>query len=342
VPIHWSNDLHMSGQRATESTSTSRDASRRALSVALGRNPSISTHAVVIGRQNRQLSPHRSRHHRVVAIIARHTTDPSRLLADAGDFLRSRPVEHNVFLSILEARVAEPLAGRYWWVADDGAIVGAAFQSPLGEFAGLTPMGRAATEAMAETMASAAPDLPGVTGDAATAAAFAGTWAGLLHTPATPFNGQRLYRLSALVPPHGIPGTLRPASTADRDTLVRWTDGFVHETGLGHPGADVERAVEHNLRTGRVFIWDDDGAVSMALTRPPVAGVARVGLVYTPADCRGLGYASACVAALSAHVLATDAETCILYTQLANPTSNAIYRALGYEPVAEVLPYRFG
>ncbi|MEZ5170856.1 MAG: hypothetical protein R3A49_08945 [Acidimicrobiia bacterium] len=35
-----------------------------------------------------------------------------------------------------------------------------------------------------------------------------------------------------------------------------------------------------------------------------------------------------------------DAE-CILYTQLSNPTSNAIYRALGYEPAGDVLMYRF-
>jgi hypothetical protein len=30
------------------------------------------------------------------------------------------------------------------------------------------------------------------------------------------------------------------------------------------------------------------------------------------------------------------------YTQLSNPTSNAIYRAIGYEPVSEILRYRFG
>jgi hypothetical protein len=215
-----------------------------------------------------------------MAFVVEHTTDAAEMLAVAGDFLRSRPVDHNVFLTILEARVADPIPGRYWWVAEDGTIVGAAFQSPLDEFAGVTPMPRAATEAMAESMASIAPDLPGVTGDAATTAAFAGAWAGLLHTPATPFNGQRLYRLGALVPPLGIPGTLRPASTADRDTLVRWTDSFGHDTGLGPPGADVERATEHNLRAGRVFIWDDDGSVSMALTRGPVAGVARVRRVH--------------------------------------------------------------
>jgi ribosomal protein S18 acetylase RimI-like enzyme len=277
-----------------------------------------------------------------VPISAEHTTDPSVLLATAGEFLRSRPVEHNVFLSIVEARIAEPLPGRYWWVVDDGAVVGAAFQSPLDFFAGITPMSRAATDAIADAMASTAPDLPGVIGDAATAATFAGTWASRLHTPANPEEGQRIYRLRTLVPPRDVPGSLRPASAADRDTLVRWTLGFDRDTGLSQPGTDAETAADHNLRAGRMVVWDHDGAVSMALTRGPVEGVARVGLVYTPPEHRGRGYASACVAGVSAHVLATDSDSCILYTQLSNATSNAIYRAIGYEPVLEVVRYRFG
>ncbi len=33
---------------------------------------------------------------------------------------------------------------------------------------------------------------------------------------------------------------------------------------------------------------------------------------------------------------------CFLYTDLANPTSNHIYQAIGYEPVAEVTEIGFG
>ena len=73
----------------------------------------------------------------------------------------------------------------------------------------------------------------------------------------------------------------------------------------------------------------------------PVGGVTRVGLVYTPDDLRRRGYASACVAEVSAHALSTGADACILYTQLHNATSNRIYRRIGYEPVSEVLVYRF-
>ncbi|MEX2660100.1 MAG: GNAT family N-acetyltransferase, partial [Acidimicrobiales bacterium] len=73
---------------------------------------------------------------------------------------------------------------------------------------------------------------------------------------------------------------------------------------------------------------------------PPVAGVTRVQAVYTPEERRGCGYASACVAAVSEVALAAG-RRCILYTDLGNPTSNGIYRNIGYQAVAEALRYRF-
>ena len=54
----------------------------------------------------------------------------------------------------------------------------------------------------------------------------------------------------------------------------------------------------------------------------------------------GRPYAGACVAALSARVLAAG-QRCILSTDRANPTSNAVYRRLGYRAVSEGLRYEF-
>ena len=36
-----------------------------------------------------------------------------------------------------------------------------------------------------------------------------------------------------------------------------------------------------------------------------------------------------------------DGLRCLLYADLANPTSNGIYRAIGYRPVAELVRYEF-
>lgn len=64
--------------------------------------------------------------------------------------------------------------------------------------------------------------------------------------------------------------------------------------------------------------------------------------VYTPREKRGKGYASACVAAMSQLLLNQGRKYCFLYTDLANPTSNHIYQAIGYEPVCDADMYRFG
>ena len=63
--------------------------------------------------------------------------------------------------------------------------------------------------------------------------------------------------------------------------------------------------------------------------------------VYTPPEWRGRGYATAAVATLSSELLGEGYAMCVLYTDLANPTSNRIYRRIGYEAVCDSLHLRF-
>jgi predicted GNAT family acetyltransferase len=69
--------------------------------------------------------------------------------------------------------------------------------------------------------------------------------------------------------------------------------------------------------------------------------VVRISTVYTPPALRGRGYASAMVAAASQHALDGGAAACTLNTDLANPTSNKIYQAVGYRPVRDTQIWRF-
>jgi uncharacterized protein len=270
---------------------------------------------------------------------AHFSEDASEAFRACEPYLISRPVEHNVVLSVLRRRIADPAQGRYWWVDDRGTVVGFAMQSPLSFHSAITPVTTMAAQALVEVMSEQAPDLPGVAGDAASAASFAGGWAERLRIAVAPVEAQRIYRLTALHPPHRIPGQFRPADEADRDTLVAHRIAFHADTG--EPGElDAAAAVERSLR--RCFVWEDGDVVSSAIATSPEAGVVRVGVVYTRPEHRRRGYGSALVAATSAWARENERAHCILYTQLVNPTSNAIYRAIGYEPVSEVLRYRFG
>jgi uncharacterized protein len=267
------------------------------------------------------------------------TDDASEALRRAGHHLTARPVEHNLVLSLLHQRVASPEAGRYWTVLRGGEVVGFGMQSPRTLRALLTPMSRGATDALAGAVA-AEPDtaLPGVTAEAGTAAAFAGRWSELVPAPVTPEEGQRLYRLGSPRPAAEVPGRLRPAGEQDRDLMVSWRAAF--HTDVRFHSADPA-AVARDIRAGQVFVWDDDGPAGTARATAGVAGVSRIGFVYTPPERRRRGYAAACVAALADRLRRGEGLDCVLYTQLDNPTSNGIYRRLGFDAVAEVLSYRF-
>jgi hypothetical protein len=65
------------------------------------------------------------------------------------------------------------------------------------------------------------------------------------------------------------------------------------------------------------------------------------GGIKTVAAAAGVSFASVCVALLTAREFATPGRTCMLYTDLANPTSNSIYQQVGYRRVGDAVELRF-
>lgn len=94
---------------------------------------------------------------------------------------------------------------------------------------------------------------------------------------------------------------------------------------------------------GGVTLWEtpEGTPVSMAGNTRRVAGQVRVAPVYTPAHQRGRGYAGAVTAAVSRAALAAGADEVLLFTDVGNPTSNALYQRLGYRPVRDFTQYSF-
>jgi hypothetical protein len=96
--------------------------------------------------------------------------------------------------------------------------------------------------------------------------------------------------------------------------------------------------VDRSFRTGSRtwYLWDDEGAVSVAASGGPTPNGIRIGPVYTPPELRRRGYASAVTAATSQAELDRGRRFIFLFTDLSNPTSNKIYQQIGYEPVIDV------
>jgi uncharacterized protein len=278
--------------------------------------------------------------------VYRATQQPDllRFAARARPVLERRPVEHNVLLTLLAdlETDAGALAGSTplcVLVEDAGQVVGVGLCTPPRPLL-LSRMPAPAIGPLVDLLAATPLALPAVTGLEPEPARFADAWRRRTGRAVRERSAQRLYELDRLAPPRGVGGSSRPARPDELDHLGAWAAAFAAESGEHVP--ELRAHVARRIEQQRLFVWDEGGeAVSMAALSRPVAGVVRVSLVYTPPARRRHGYASALVAAISRLALDRGARTCMLYTDAANPSSNAIYRAIGYRPRYEAAAYTF-
>jgi len=228
-------------------------------------------------------------------------------------------------------------------MTDRGAVVGAALQTPPYPLA-CNGIPDEANGALAVELARIRPELNGARGSRDETTAFAEAWEAATGRHGRVTTEERLYRLGALQPPSGVAGGYRDTTVADIDVLVDWVEHFFVET-FNHQRdvAAGRRFVDTANAVGDCFVlWHDGGTpVSMAMLRAPAAGVSRIGPVFTPRGSRGRGYGSAVTAAAADLARRSGVDEVVLFADLANPTSNGIYQAIGFEAVADSVRVEF-
>jgi len=266
-------------------------------------------------------------------------------LATSGTFLEEREAEHNLILGICSRLRRNPNAFNeppyLAAVSGGGQVMGVTIRTPpynliLSEMADPTPLGLIVHDLAQEP-------LPGVVGPPEGVAAFAERWSMLKDGAWEIQMRERIFRLRHVVAPRPTAGVMRPAEPGDRNVLIEWMIAFGREALPEANAEGVAEAVDEWLAGigRRIFLWDEDGPVSLVGAGGETPNGIRIGPVYTPPRFRGRGYASALTAAVSQAMLDEGRRFCFLYTDLANPTSNKIYQAIGYEPVTDALMVGF-
>jgi len=277
--------------------------------------------------------------------------DAASFLGQAEPLLLADEARHNLILGIGgNARDGLYEDVRAWLVRDDGEAVAAALRTPPYNLILARPSSRESLAALAEAVAGE--ELPGVVGSVPEVDEFAELWSRQVGVPAHTNMRQGVYALEQVAQPPDAPGSARVATPEDRELALRWWIAFgdevLHEGGPGHERA--EAILDHRLSSPNagILLWEHGGeAVSLASWGGPTPNGIRVGPVYTPPELRGHGYATALTADLSHRLLdgrlfEGGRRFCFLYTDLANPTSNAIYERIGYRRVAESAEIVFG
>jgi uncharacterized protein len=279
------------------------------------------------------------------SLEVRQLDDPVEFLDEAEQLLLRDEARHNLMLGLAATLRDEP--DRYpdfglWLVEDRGEVVGVALRTRPHHPVLARPRDHGVLEPLAGAIGE---ELPGVVGAVPEAEQFAKVWAERTSVGTDRRFGMGLYALEQVRPVTGVPGTMRPAAAGDRPLVLEWWRAFAIEA-MHEEDPDpvrIERDVDYRLTSERsgLLLWDDGGVVSLAGFGGETPNGIRVGPVYTPPELRGRGYASALVARLSAQQLAAGRRFCFLYTDQENPTSNRIYRRIGYELVCESVEIGF-
>jgi predicted GNAT family acetyltransferase len=275
-------------------------------------------------------------------------TEPAAFAQRVTPLLMRREAENNFILGKISEFESghglppDPLLLSLQEVHEDPHPVGAALMMPPNPLV-MTRAPAAAVEALVQHLSRAGVRPRAVSGPEPASATFAEAWSAATGIPHRSEFRMGLYQLTRLAPPaRPVPGSFRAAGEADVDFLVPWAEAFFRE--IRHFTApQASKVVPERVRRGQLYLWCDPPGrpVSMAGWAGPTPNGVRVNAVFTPPEHRGRGYATACVASLTRHLLDSGRKFCFLFTDLANPTSNRIYQRLGYEHVCDMRDVRF-
>jgi predicted GNAT family acetyltransferase len=267
-------------------------------------------------------------------------TDPDEFGAEAETLLAST-VRNTVPATVLDSLRTGRFPQTGWQFAlirdPAGVVSGAALRTPPRAML-CTDLGERDAAQLIVAWLAADPALPGINAVAGTARALAAAYR-------TQTGGTSELRMSMALhalapdelgdPPRPAAGELRAARPEEHDLVVEWYLAFIAESDIEEADAARHSAISR-IERGLVSVWDHDGEpVSLVGRTVAVAGVPRIGPVYTPPALRGRGYASTAVAALSRRLFDEGARRVVLFTDLGNPTSNKIYGDVGYRRLAD-------
>src|SRR3954454_12864435 len=285
--------------------------------------------------------------------------DAGEFLDVAGDHLAGQPVLSTVMASVASRGRDQRAAGVAWpedvpcWFAafvDRGRVVATAMRTaPFGEFpAYLMPMSDDAAVLLARTLLGRDEPVLGANGALPAVQVFSEEMASGTGRRVMVGQHTRLFELGELKEPALVPGLLRHATLGEQEVVTGWYLAFMtdaDEQAGRAPGESPHESPEpdemrRRIQSGQVLVWEVEGApVHVTAATTPAFGVSRIGPVYTPKEHRGHGYASRAVYEVSKLLRDDDTRAC-LFTDRANPTSNKIYEALGYERLVDMANLR--
>jgi RimJ/RimL family protein N-acetyltransferase len=273
------------------------------------------------------------------------TADPERYAEHVLDLLSSRPDANTVALTVLETVRAgqrySDIEALFAWYPAGGAVTGAiSLTPPYGVLLGELPPD-SETE-LVTGLRERGVAIADVIGTVDATGRFAAAWTAGTDLGVELAMRQRLYTLDGVRPPTPPAGSARRATVAELELVMTWMRRF-HQEAEASSAMPQREMYQRRIELGLQWLWLDERGepVSIAGRNIMVAGVSRIGPVYTPPEFRRHGYGAAVTAACTQDALDCGARQVVLFTDEANPISNTIYQRIGFRALDDRLILRF-
>lgn len=279
-------------------------------------------------------------------MIIHNDESPESFFSKVEPLLLEREAENNLPLGVLERYVSGREAGSCYTlrITEGGKAVYTALRTPphLWILPTVTADAASYIKAAARHLYNHEYEVPGVIGDQNSTAVFVEEWTQLTSAIPRVHVQQGVHRLDELNDIPQSSGELQAADKSHQSMVVEWMTQYGKET---EESLVVERApelAESLIHDQRLFLWLVDGIpVSMAGRARTTKNGATINAVFTPDSFKKKGYATQAVWHLTKDLLQQGYSFCSLYTDLANPTSNSIYKKIGYNKISDSIVYHF-
>ena len=273
----------------------------------------------------------------------------SELISLSGAYLEQKESENNLPIGLAYRLAEDP----YYYTAElpilltileQGQVVGVAVMTPPKRIilSRIDTDVQAAVVHLVHHLRGIDMQIPGVVGPAVEAQAFADCWAeGGLDVSVRLSKRMRVFEARTVTDLPLSPGQLRFARPDDHSLMAQWIVGLSEAIGEPVSLGSAKSRAEKYINDQQLYVWDNEGPVSIAGVSRPMRNGTTIGLVYTPPDHRGKGYATSCVLLLTKKLLSEGYAFCSLYTDVSNPTANSIYTKIGYVPIGDALELDF-
>ena len=273
----------------------------------------------------------------------------SELISLSGTYLERNESENNLPIGLAYRLAEDP----YYYTSELPVLLSILEQGQVVGVAVMTPPKRIILSRIDTDIQAAAihlvrhlreinTQISGVVGPAVEARVFADCWVeGRSGVSVRLSKRMRVFEARTVADLPLSPGEMRFARLDDHPLMARWILGLSEAIGEPVSLDNAESRAEKLINDQQLYVWDKEGPVSIAGVSRPMRNGTTIGIVYTPPEHRGKGYATSCVLLLTKKLLSDGYSFCSLYTDLSNPTSNSIYIKIGYVPIGDALELDF-